>query len=130
MLGGGFPDVRSAVKGGLGMSVQDILSAAWEYEQWEARGTRTSAVRITSALQSLFGLTHYVVTSPLVADPLFSRWVYGWASTLQFKGEDRVVFDLCGRPDVPFAIDSPEDMGVWALTLPRFSVIMILISGR
>ena len=34
-------------------------------------------------------------------------------------------FHLCGRPNVPFAIDSPEDMGVWALTLPRFSVVLI-----
>ena len=56
--------------------------------------------------------------------------VYDWASTLQFSGEDRVVFDLCGRPNVPFAIDSPEDMGVWALTLPRFSVILIDMSRR
>ena len=41
-----------------------------------------------------------------------------------------MVFDLCGRPNLPFAIDSPEDMGVWALTLPRFSVILIDMSRR
>ena len=46
----------------------------------------------------------------------------GVYSTVQ--GEDRVVFDLCGRPHLPFASESPEDMGVWALTLPRFSVIL------
>ena len=68
----------------------------------------------------------------IVADPLFPRCVYDWASTLQLRGEDRVVFDLCGRPNLPFAFDSPEDMmmGVWALTIPRFSVILIDMSRR
>ena len=78
-----FRLLRSAVECGLGMSVQDILGAAREYEQWEARGTRTWAVQITSALQRLFDLTYYVGTNPIVADPLFSRWVYNWASYLQ-----------------------------------------------
>ena len=68
--------------------------------------------KITSALQRLFGLTHYVGTNPIVADPLFSRWVYDWASTLQLTVEDRVVFDLCGRPNLPFEIDSPEAIGI------------------
>ena len=62
----------SDVEGGLGMSVQAILDVAREYEQWEASGTRTWAIQITSALQRLFGLTHYVGTNPIVADPLFS----------------------------------------------------------
>ena len=111
------------------MSVQDIFGGAWEYEQWEARGTRTSTTS-DSLIQRLFGLTHHVGTYPIVADPLFSRWVYDWASTLQFTVETRVVFDLCGRPNLPFEIDFPKDMGVWALTLPRFSVIFIDMSRR
>ena len=65
-----------------------------------------------------------------VADPLFSRWVYDWASTLKFTVEDRVVFDLCGRPNLPFEIDSPEAIGMWPLTFPRFSVILIDMSRR
>ena len=109
------------------MSVQAILDAAREYEQWEASGTRTWAiVQITSALQRLFGLTHYVGTNPIVADQLFSRWVYDWASTLQFRGRT----EWFSISVVAIAIDSPEDTGVWALTPPRFSVVLIDMSRR
>ena len=52
-----------------------------------------------------------VGTDPIAADPLFSRWIYDWTSTLQFIGEDRVVFDLCGRPNSPFTTDSRRILG-------------------
>ena len=78
-----FQLLTSAVKGGLNLSIEEVVAKARDHESRESKGARAWAPAVYHSLRHLFQITHCIGDIYIVADPGFIHWF------------DTIPLDLC-----------------------------------
>ena len=102
-----------------------MVDKAMDCENRESKGTRSWSPVLYQTLQYFFKMTHCVGDSYIVADSIFPQWTNTIPFGLtQFTGR-RVLLNMCGHHELPFAIHDREGISRGIDALPKYSVVVL-----